>query len=67
MRVFFGSVSSASLLMIPKMSCAVDKVEERVAIQRDLGTLKRSLPKNLMRFNKTTCAVLLLDQGNPRY
>lgn len=63
MRVFFFvSVPSASLLMIPKMICAIDKVD-----RRDLDTLKKSVPKNLMRFDKAMCTVLLLDQGSPRY
>ena len=46
----------------PKLCCAVNMLEGRDAIQRNLDRLERCA--NLMKLNKAKCEVLHMCQGN---
>jgi len=50
-----------------KLCCAVDKLEGRNAIQRDLDRLERWDCANLMKFNKAKCKVLHKGWDNPKH
>ena len=50
-----------------KLCGAVDTLEGRDVIQRDLDRLERWARANLMKFNKAKCKVLHVDQGKPKH
>ncbi|PKU49576.1 rna-directed dna polymerase from mobile element jockey-like [Limosa lapponica baueri] len=46
---------------------AVNMLEGRDAIQRDLDRLERLVQANIMNFNKARCKVLHMSHGNPKH
>ncbi|GAB0191737.1 cAMP-dependent protein kinase inhibitor alpha [Grus japonensis] len=50
-----------------KLCGAVDMLEGRDVIQRDLDRLERWVHANHMKSSKTKCKVLHMGQGNPKH
>ncbi|GAB0194946.1 sorting nexin-12 [Grus japonensis] len=50
-----------------KLGGAVDSLDSREALQRDLDRLDSWTITNCMKFNKSKCQILHLGQGNPGY
>ncbi|PKU46495.1 rna-directed dna polymerase from mobile element jockey-like [Limosa lapponica baueri] len=50
-----------------KLCGAVNTLEGRDGIQRDLGRLQRWAYAKLMKFNEAQCKVLHMGQGNPKH
>lgn len=66
-NIFEGNVDSGIKCILMKLSGALDTLEVRGAIQRDLDWLERCAHANLMKFHKAKSKVLHLGKGNPKH
>ncbi|KAJ7415087.1 rna-directed dna polymerase from mobile element jockey-like [Pitangus sulphuratus] len=72
-NIFFGDMDSGIKCILSefakntKLCSAVEILEGRAAIQRDLDRLDRWADANLRKLNKEKCKVLHLDRENPRH
>ena len=72
-NIFFGDMDSGIERTLSKSAdhtklCgAVDTLEGRDVIQRDLDRLERWDCANLLKFNKAKCKVLHMGRGNPKH
>ncbi|PKU42735.1 rna-directed dna polymerase from mobile element jockey-like [Limosa lapponica baueri] len=71
-NIFVGNIDSGTECTLSKfindtkLCGAVNTLEVRDAIQRDLDRLERWSCANDMKFNKAKCKVLHVSQGNPK-
>ncbi|GAB0182456.1 cAMP-dependent protein kinase inhibitor alpha [Grus japonensis] len=66
-NIFVSNMDSGIKCTLSKLYGAVDMLEGRVIIQRDLDRLERWACANLMKFSKAKCNVPHVGQGNPKH